>query len=73
LEAQKQTQEAALEVLRRKASNSSLKGLTRLVYKKRGATGAPTLRNFREGRYEDVLEGFEIKKAKKKGIIFKEK
>ncbi len=41
---------------------------------KKGPLGdlLPPLRNFKEGRYEDVLMGFEKKKAKKEGVIVDE-
>lgn len=73
LEVLKRSQELALSILQKKQLTGNVKQLKLMIKKKKRSTGLPTLRNFQEGRYEDALSASAINRAKKRGIIFKEK
>lgn len=79
LEIQKQSREKALEILKKKdptlTTDPQKKGtyytLRDLAKKKKYDENIPSLRNFKEGRYEDVISSMEQKRAMKRNLIQK--
>lgn len=78
LEIQQESRKKALEILEKKnpgMKESEKKGtyytLKDLTRKKKLDEKIPSLRNFKEGRYEDVIESFDQKRAMKRNLITK--